>query len=261
MKELFVRAASGAVFVALVLGAAWLGPWWVAALFLPITLVGISEFRRLRGDNNTGAVGLLLLGGLAYVVLVLIELLGYASATIAHSIIHALGLLWFLVRMPRRTDSVTSSGAAIFYIAAPLAFASWLTAMDTTLFVGTMLLLWTNDTGAYLVGKAIGRHKLMPKVSPGKTWEGLIGGIVLTLAVAWLLSREWSALSEAAWMIAAFGISITGTIGDLYESAMKRRAGVKDSGRIMPGHGGVLDRFDGFLLAAPAMLLIALACK
>lgn len=255
MKELLVRAASGAVFVTLVLGAAWLGPWWVAALFLPVTLIGIDEFGKLRGVSQ-GSAGMRLLGGLAYVVLVLIELLDLSSASLAQAIIHALGLLWFLFRMPTYRDATTTTGAAIFYIVAPFAFASWLTAMDTTLFVGTMLLLWTNDTGAYLVGKAIGRHKLMPAVSPGKTWEGFFGGVLLALGVAWFLAQTWTAMPLHAWLIAAAGISISGTIGDLYESAMKRKAGVKDSGHIMPGHGGVLDRFDGFLLAAPVMLLL-----
>lgn len=260
MKELLVRAASGAVFVALVLGAAWLGPWWVAALFLPVTLIGIHEFRKLRGVSQ-GTAGMMLLGGLAYAVLVLIELLDFSSATLAQAIFHALGLLWFLFRLPMQRGGVANTGGALFYIVAPFAFATWLTAMDTTLFVGTMLLLWTNDTGAYLVGKAIGRHKLMPSVSPGKTWEGLIGGILLALGSGWLIAQAWTALPVHGWLIAAVAISITGTIGDLYESAMKRIAGVKDSGRIMPGHGGVLDRFDGFLLAAPAMLLLTLLIR
>lgn len=256
-----MRAASGAVFVMLVLGAAWLGPWWIAALFLPVTLIGIDEFGKLRGAAGSNALALRFVAGLAYTALVLVIQLQLTTPSITHSIFHALGLLWFLFRLPMQRGGITNTGGALFYIVAPFAFATWLTAMDTTLFVGTMLLLWTNDTGAYLVGKAVGRHKLMPSVSPGKTWEGLIGGILLALGAGWLIAQAWTALPVHGWLIAAVAISITGTIGDLYESAMKRKAGVKDSGRIMPGHGGVLDRFDGFLLAAPAMLLLALLIR
>ena len=111
-------------------------------------------------------------------------------------------------------------------------------------------LIWTNDTGAYLVGKPLGKHKLMPRVSPGKSWEGLIGGVVLASIVAGLLIA-W----ESAWVGALMGL--TATTGDLVESAWKRGHGIKDSGAILPGHGGVLDRFDGFLFAAPVFALIA----
>lgn len=110
-------------------------------------------------------------------------------------------------------------------------------------------LIWTNDTGAYLVGKPLGKHKLIPRVSPGKSWEGLIGGVVLASIVAGLLIA-W----ESAWVGALMGL--TATTGDLVESAWKRGHGIKDSGAILPGHGGVLDRFDGFLFAAPVFALI-----
>ena len=118
-----------------------------------------------------------------------------------------------------------------------------------------MFLLWTSDTGAYLVGRSFGRNKLMPLVSPGKTWEGLAGGVALTLLVGWLLARSWNELSSSQWLLGAVVVAVTATLGDLLESAFKRARGVKDSGNILPGHGGILDRFDGFLLAAPAMLV------
>ena len=122
-------------------------------------------------------------------------------------------------------------------------------------FVGFMLLLWTNDTGAYLVGRAIGRTKLMPKVSPKKTVEGLLGGIALTMLVGWLLARNWTVLSLHQWLACAAVVAVMATLGDLMESAFKRARGAKDSGTVLPGHGGILDRFDGFVLAAPGMWL------
>lgn len=106
-------------------------------------------------------------------------------------------------------------------------------------------MIWANDTGAYVVGKPLGKHKLWPRVSPGKSWEGFAGGLVASSLVAGgVFGWEWSPLGAL--------IGALSTAGDLTESAWKRRLGLKDSGQLMPGHGGALDRFDGFLYAAPA---------
>ena len=146
--------------------------------------------------------------------------------------------------------------ATVLYIASPFAVVTSLVGVHWHVFVGFMFLLWSSDTGAYLVGRSIGRTKLMPSVSPGKTWEGLAGGMALTMLVGWLLAKYWVELTATQWMAAAATVAVTATLGDLLESAFKRAKGVKDSGTILPGHGGILDRFDGFLLAAPAMLLV-----
>jgi phosphatidate cytidylyltransferase len=118
-----------------------------------------------------------------------------------------------------------------------------------------LLMLWVNDTAAYLVGSSIGKHKLMPSVSPRKSWEGLVGGMVSSAAVAWFV-LDWDPVLKVGWG-ALFGA--VATAGDLTESAWKRRHGLKDSGNLMPGHGGVLDRMDGLLYTAPAHLLLLLA--
>jgi phosphatidate cytidylyltransferase len=122
-------------------------------------------------------------------------------------------------------------------------------------FAAFMVLLWTNDTGAYLVGRTIGRTKLLPAVSPKKTVEGLIGGVVLTIGVGWFIAGQQPMLSRTEWIVLAAIVSITATLGDLLESAFKRARRVKDSGTVMPGHGGILDRFDGFFLAVPSVML------
>ena len=121
--------------------------------------------------------------------------------------------------------------------------------------IGFFLLLWTNDTGAYLVGSTLGRHRLMERISPKKSWEGFFGGMVLTLLVARLFSGWLGVADTTGWMIMAFIISIAGTFGDLIESMLKRSIGVKDSGTIMPGHGGFLDRFDSVIVAFPLVYL------
>lgn len=110
-------------------------------------------------------------------------------------------------------------------------------------------MIWANDTGAYIVGKPLGRHKLWPSVSPGKSWEGTIGGVLASAGVAWAaLGMEW------IWLGALMGA--LSTAGDLTQSAWKRRRGMKDSGTLLPGHGGIMDRFDGFLMAAPVYVIL-----
>ena len=128
--------------------------------------------------------------------------------------------------------------------------------------IGLFILIWTNDTFAYLVGKSIGKHKLFERISPKKTIEGFLGGVVFAAFAGFLISKlyiqpnpEFSSKSILIWMIIALIVSIFGTIGDLIESKFKRIAGVKDSGSIMPGHGGVLDRLDSVIFVAPVIYL------
>jgi len=143
----------------------------------------------------------------------------------------------------------------VLLIAMPFGLLPHLFNWGNWMFISFMVLLWTNDTGAYLVGRSIGRTKLLPSVSPKKTIEGLVGGIVLTLAVALLIARNQAVLSLQEWLTVGGIIAVTSTLGDLLESAFKRASGVKDSGNVLPGHGGILDRFDGFFLAVPSVLL------
>jgi phosphatidate cytidylyltransferase len=135
-------------------------------------------------------------------------------------------------------------------------------AAGTVLIFLPLLLTWAQDTGAYAVGRTMGRHKLIPRVSPGKTVEGAIGGIIVTVLVCWLYVRfalvpyAQLALSPTDTVVFAILISIAAQIGDLAESLIKREAGVKDSSRIIPGHGGVLDRFDSLLFVLPIAYLL-----
>jgi phosphatidate cytidylyltransferase len=121
--------------------------------------------------------------------------------------------------------------------------------------IGFFLLIWANDTGAYLTGISFGRHKLMERISPKKTWEGFTGGLIIAALVAWLLSDWLGVVSTINWVIISLIVSISGTYGDLIESMLKRSTGVKDSGTIMPGHGGCLDRFDSAILSFPLVYL------
>jgi phosphatidate cytidylyltransferase len=173
-------------------------------------------------------------------------------------------------KVERPFDSLAHTFFSILYTAAPfslLPFAAFshtglepLIQMNGVIFspgipVGFFLLLWTNDTGAYLVGSAIGKHPLFERISPKKSWEGFLGGLLLTLLVARLIGGWLGVADTTGWVIIAVIISIAGTAGDLLESMLKRSLGLKDSGTILPGHGGFLDRFDSVVVSFPLVYL------
>lgn len=116
-------------------------------------------------------------------------------------------------------------------------------------------MLWANDTGAYLFGVKLGKHRLFERHSPKKSWEGFIGGIFTSVLVGYIISYYFTDYAFYHWLIMAFIISCFGTLGDLVESMFKRSIEIKDSGKILPGHGGLLDRFDGLLLSAPVIFV------
>lgn len=121
--------------------------------------------------------------------------------------------------------------------------------------IGFFLLIWANDSFAYLSGVAFGRHKLWERISPKKTWEGFFGGLIMAAVIAWFLSGWLGVVDRYHWVIISIIVSVAGTYGDLVESMLKRSTGVKDSGTIMPGHGGFLDRFDSAILSFPLVYL------
>jgi len=124
--------------------------------------------------------------------------------------------------------------------------------------IGFFILVWANDTGAYLTGATFGRHPLFDRISPKKTWEGFFGGVITAGIVAWLLSGWLGVVDTINWIIISVIVSVAGTYGDLIESMLKRSMGVKDSGTIMPGHGGFLDRFDSAIISFPLVYLFIL---
>jgi phosphatidate cytidylyltransferase len=143
-----------------------------------------------------------------------------------------------------------------------------LQARSPWLVLAAMTIVWIADTAAYFTGRAYGRHKLAPAISPGKTWEGVGGALVAVAAYALALvplaaeagfTREVSALAVAAWIAVAVALALLSVVGDLFESLLKRHAGVKDSGNLLPGHGGILDRIDALLAAMPPAALLAFA--
>jgi phosphatidate cytidylyltransferase len=131
---------------------------------------------------------------------------------------------------------------------------------ESLIVLGLFLLIWSNDTFAYLVGSFIGKHKMYERISPGKTWEGTIGGALLTILFSSFFHQWFGVLALTDWMVIGAIVALFGTIGDLIESMLKRSVGVKDSGNVMPGHGGILDRFDSLIYVLP-FVFIFLICR
>lgn len=269
MKNLMVRALSGAILAVVVLGAVVWSPWSFGALLAVLLVTGLHEFYTLceRQGIRPQRVG----GTVAGLALFLLAAVARAShlgipGRVA-GVLYGLLALLVLLAVPliliselyRRNDnpaaSVGTTVLGVLYVALPLAMMFWIPSLGgEAWFPGTMVayifIIWANDVFAYLVGMSVGRRKFFERISPKKSWEGffggLIGAVLVGMAAAWLLDEPlW------AWAGLALVAAVTGVLGDLTESMLKRSAGVKDSGRLIPGHGGVLDRFDAMLLSAP----------
>lgn len=145
----------------------------------------------------------------------------------------------------------------VFYTAIPfsLLLREHVSPHFSSLLIGTLLLIWVSDSGAYFVGKSIGKRKLMPSISPGKSWEGFWGAGMCTMIASYLFSSLMGVFSFRTWALMALSVWIFGSLGDLVESKLKRKLNIKDSGTILPGHGGFLDRFDGFYFCLPFVIL------
>ena len=274
MSNFTTRLVSGTIYVALIvlvlaLSIVW-GLWVLLSFF---AVAGLIEFNQLTRVNRPYIFRIVLDCAAAVWLL-------YATAQSGMAITLGLGiyipyLLYLLYVVCRSTflphqDMLRSLGNSLIgqlYIAVPLALAIRLTLTINPFFPIThyngMLLLaififiWVNDTGAYLVGSRWGKTPLAPSISPKKTVEGSIGGLLLALFSAVILRLLlFPELSWLSILLIAAVVAIFGTIGDLFESSLKRQAGVKDSGKLIPGHGGILDRIDSLLLAVPAVYLL-----
>lgn len=274
MNTFFRRTLTGAWIVIFILGGFWLHP--VSFFITGLILLAGTQYEYYLMIRNTGAkpqmIPGIITGVTAYVVSTLI-----ASGSIPKNfflILIPMMLTMMIIELYRKQDrpfdSLAHTFFSILYTAIPFSmfpFAAFartglnsLLPHDNIIFspgiiIGFFLLIWANDTGAYLTGMTMGRHKLWERISPKKTWEGLIGGIIIAVLVAWFLSGWLGVVDRIHWVMISLIISVAGTYGDLVESMLKRSTGVKDSGTIMPGHGGFLDRFDSAILSFPLVYL------
>ena len=258
MRKFIVRTLSGAAYVTLIVTALYLKRWtgnphlglFVCELFfLLLTVVGIHEVyhnlsvKGIPVNSAAGyAVGMLVFATLRQGSTFLIPLLAFGIVALAQLFRHE----------EHPFETIGHTLLPVFWVAMPLALVPmYVGAGREGLALLVFLLIWVNDSMAYLTGMAMGRHK-MTRHSPGKTWEGTAGGALFCLAAA-VVCGPWVAGHGSAWLYGGIGLAVAlfGTLGDLVESMFKRYVGVKDSGALMPGHGGLLDRLDSLFLALP----------
>lgn len=263
MKSNFVqRTLTGVVFVATVVGCILWNQISFFLLLFSVNLLCLLEFYELVLPDKSWLEKYLgiILGSLIFCMFAMVFSADLSLAWYYNLI--PVFLLLFVVKLFEKTHNEFSTLAfqllGLVYITMPIVLLTKLgyyNAYDyiPSLPLGFFILLWTSDTGAYLAGRSFGKTKLFERVSPKKTWEGSIGGTLLSLAVAYVLSRFFDDVSTTDWMVMAFIIVVFGTFGDLFESLLKRNLNIKDSGTLLPGHGGVLDRFDGLFLSVPAV--------
>ena len=245
----------------LVLGAIWLGGWWLFALVAVAAIVALHEFyemarplRPLVLAGYGGGVAMLLgaqLGGIQWMV-------GGFLATLV------LAFALFLVSTTRApaTAAVSSTVLGAAWIGFGLGFLLLLRDLPTNgrlASLAVVIAVWVGDTVAYLVGRAVGRHKFSPAISPAKTWEGFVAGAAGAIFAVFVALYHEDFLTTAESIVLGAIVAVAAALGDLFESAFKRDLQVKDSGRLLAGHGGVLDRIDAFLFALPAAYFTVVA--
>ena len=274
LKNLVIRTASGAVLAAVLFGATLLSPLGYMALLLIIAVVGVWEFYKLAeisGYHPQRVMGLALSVVLFSFGAAIFYSMVIARSEVAESLILA-AILYALVAVPsvfvcelfrnkeHSIANVATTLAGVLYVALPtvlmLAVPQMINGGEWSPWCAIcyILTIWANDSFAYLVGVGIGRHRMCERISPKKSWEGFVGGVVAAVGFGAL----WGHLlghNVLVWAGLGAIIAVTGVAGDFVESLFKRTAGVKDSGAILPGHGGMLDRFDALFISAPYVVL------
>jgi phosphatidate cytidylyltransferase len=294
-KSLLTRTLTAAVFVAVLLFCICWNYFSFSLLFLIVSIWGLHEFYNIseklgakpfRTFGYVSAVIIYLSAILSNNDLV------FAVKSICREFtleefaykLNFIGLCLVLIfiffvralfsKEPNPIQNVIYSIAGIAYIVLPFIILNYLTVVGNTsvwpsneglnfyvkpynshAVLGMILLIWANDSFAYLVGSMMGKRKLYERISPGKTWEGSIGGLVLTMASSYLVAGWFPEIAFKHWFVISVLVVVFGTLGDLFESLLKRQAGIKDSGNIMPGHGGILDRFDSLMFVTPFVYL------
>ena len=275
-KNLIVRSITGVLFVAIMV-AGFLSPRAMVFLFALITGLTLWEYTGLVNGLDNVQVNRFIstVAGVYFFLAVAGWRTGIVNNFVG-MVPYLLTIVYlFISELYTKNKNAINDWAYTMlgqmYIALPFSMINILAfemapdqsgvSYDTMLPLSVFIFLWVNDSGAYLTGSLLGRHKLFPRISPGKTWEGSIGGGILVIAVAALLGYlvnrgvDVPRLSILGWMGLGLVIAVVGTWGDLVESLFKRTLGIKDSGNILPGHGGMMDRFDSSLMAIPAAVL------
>lgn len=272
MMNLIKRIFSGVIYIALIVAAILLldnSPVMYLLVFPLLIVLGISEMVTMAKDDATQSWLVNIIDMLGGVGLFVAFYMHYEGETMQSRALWLLPIAFYLILrtiaqlyrpQQNAVHSLERSFFSLGYVALPVALLNCVMSITAPrLLLGIFMFIWLYDTGAYCFGMLLGRHRLFERVSPKKSWEGVIGGIVACLAGAWVTHNwfdEFFQVPELTiWIGLSLVVAVFATFGDLVESLIKRTVGVKDSGNILPGHGGILDRIDSLLLVAPAVLI------
>ncbi len=274
LSNFWARTITGLSMVFILLAALYLSGWVFASLFLLIALLGLWEFYNLVSGENQHPQKIYgtAAGAMVYIFITLYfftvpESSGGSIWSNAPLIAVSVSIfLTFIIEIfrnrPAPLNNIAITILGIVYIAIPLALLNAFSCPGQVkiygfpeFLTGYFLLTWLYDTAAYLYGKQFGKNKFFERISPKKTWEGTLAGVLVAFLTTAALSWLFTDISYLNWLILTFIVIIFGTLGDLVESLIKRGLHVKDSGSILPGHGGILDRFDTMLISAPFVFI------
>lgn len=252
------RILSAVILAPAVLALEIVGTWSFALLLAAGAVLLAFEWRHLiaaRSDQRAGDIAAVAAGGIALLVIAL-GAMGFSMAALLVAVLGAAAA--GLVAMIAGASPLWT-GLGVLYLSLPLLAMVWLRALPEIGLVTILWLffvVWSTDIMAYVVGRKVGGPKLAPAISPGKTWSGLLGGMAGAAIVGAAMSFAMEPFRLLPSILLAISLAVVAQIGDLVESALKRQAGVKDSGGLIPGHGGLFDRIDGLLFAAPVLAVV-----
>lgn len=259
MNNLLLRALTGSIFVSLIIGALWIGPTSTIIVMSLFLLLGLIEYFNLFKENKIIQVFNPL--AVFFNLIIFFILIGTTFEIFPEqfaSLIFPIIFILFLTELWRKKENpllnIGVMSFSIFYLIIPFYLMIAINSKsdhENPLAIGMFLLIWTNDTFAYLSGRFFGKTKLFERISPKKTWEGTFGGTIVTIIVAYLIHLYTPDYTLTFWVISACIVAPCSILGDLLESVFKRSLNIKDSGNILPGHGGILDRFDAALFVVP----------
>ena len=275
MKNFILRTLTAIGIVAVQVLCTYLSPLSLGGLFMLLTALTVNEFIKIVSQRGEVSVNrpIVIMGSCYLFFVFWLNSMTQSSSLLLFVPYLALLLYLYIKELYSEHENPIANLGIIMlsqlYVVLPLslinvlAFTQFQCYSDHAAFYAIPLsmyvFIWINDTGAYLSGITLGKHKLFPRISPKKSWEGAIGGALATTASAFAIARLFPFMSVTQWIGMALVVVVFGTFGDLTESMMKRHLNIKDSGRILPGHGGILDRLDSMLFAIPAVVIYLLA--
>ncbi|HPE33720.1 MAG TPA: phosphatidate cytidylyltransferase [Bacteroidales bacterium] len=267
MNNFFQRSLTAVIFGIAVLGSVFLGPYAFFMLFFLINALAIREFYLMLQKGMALKLNIsfgVLLSSLLYLIISLCNLQILGKNYIILSLL--LLLFIFIAELFRNQKNPVINISIILlgnvYLTLPFSMLNRMFSLQNSfgsgfpwLLTGLFIIIWVNDTFSYITGSMIGKNKMFKRISPNKTWEGTAGGFFFSLLAGFLLSRISQSIGSWQWIAFSGLIALSGNFGDLSESMLKRSFSIKDSGDILPGHGGLLDRFDSLLFAVPVAIV------